>query len=251
MDGSRTTRLLASPKLKWRFALKLYMDVDTRRPPDSWHPTPFNLAMLKILGKAPSINVRKVLWTCAELNLPFDREDWGSGFKSTQTPEFLSLNPNGLVPVIRDGDFVLWESNAIIRYLASRYNGAHLYPTNPIERARIDQWIDWQATDLNRSWSYAFLGLVRRSAEHQAADQIARSIESWTRNMDILDRQLHTTGAFVAGKQFTLADIPIGLSVNRWFGTPIQHGHFPAVSSYFERLNEQRGFAAYCGNGQP
>src|SRR5271154_7612718 len=72
--------------------------------------------MLKILGKASSINVRKVLWTCAELNLPFEREDWGTGFRSTETPEFLSLNPNGMVPVLKDGDFVLWESNSIIRY---------------------------------------------------------------------------------------------------------------------------------------
>jgi len=119
--------------------------------------------MLKILGKASSINVRKVLWACAELHLPFEREDWGTGFRPADTPEFLSLNPNGLVPVIKDGDFVLWESNSIIRYLASRYGGQALYPADPVVRAPIDQWMDWQATDLNRSWSYAFLGLVRKS----------------------------------------------------------------------------------------
>ncbi len=79
--------------------------------------------MLDILGKIPSINVRKVLWTCAELQLPFEREDWGAGFRSPNTPEFLALNPNGLVPVLRDGDLVLWESNTIIRYLATRYGG--------------------------------------------------------------------------------------------------------------------------------
>jgi glutathione S-transferase len=82
--------------------------------------------MLKIFGKASSINVRKVLWTCAELNLPFEREDWGTGFQPTDTPEFLSLNPNGMFPVLKDGDFVLWESNSIIRYLAARYSGEHL-----------------------------------------------------------------------------------------------------------------------------
>jgi glutathione S-transferase len=207
--------------------------------------------MLEILGKASSINVRKVLWTCAELNLAFEREDWGSGFRPTQSPEFLSLNPNGLVPVIRDGDFVLWESNTIIRYLTARYDGAHLYPADPLLRARVDQWIDWQAADLNRSWSYAFLGLVRQSASHQAASEIALSIENWTRHMRVLDKQLHATGAFVAGKQFSLADIPIGLSVNRWFGTPFEHPHFPAVSEYFERLSERPGFGAHCGNGLP
>jgi glutathione S-transferase len=207
--------------------------------------------MLEILGKASSINVRKVLWTCAELNLAFEREDWGSGFRSTQTPEFLSLNPNGLVPVVRDGDVVLWESNTIIRYLAARYDGAHLYPADPLLRARVDQWIDWQAADLNRSWSYAFLGLVRQSAAHQVASEIALSIDNWTRHMRILDEQLRATGAFVAGKQFSLADIPIGLSVNRWFGTPFEHPHFPAVSGYFERLRERPGFGVHCGNGLP
>ncbi|MEM5399996.1 glutathione S-transferase [Paraburkholderia unamae] len=207
--------------------------------------------MLNILGKASSINVRKVLWTCVELNLPFEREDWGSGFRSTHTPEFLALNPNALVPVIRDGDFVLWESNTIIRYLASRYGGAQLYPADAFERARVDQWMDWQATDLNRSWSYAFLALVRASPAHQAPGEIALSIENWTRHMRILDARLQATGAFVAGAQFSLADIPVGLSVNRWFGTPFEHPHLPAVSAYFERLAERPGFAVHCANGTP
>lgn len=105
--------------------------------------------MLRILGKASSINVRKVLWACEELNLPFVREDWGSGFLSTHSTEFLALNPNGMVPVIEDGDWVLWESNTILRYLANAYGGAALYPTAPRERARVDQWMDWQATNLN------------------------------------------------------------------------------------------------------
>ncbi|MUL54945.1 glutathione S-transferase, partial [Pseudomonas aeruginosa] len=84
--------------------------------------------MLEILGKASSINVRKVLWTCAELDLPYRREDWGSGFRDTHAEEFLALNPNAMVPVLRDGELVLWESNSIIRYLANRYAGERLYP---------------------------------------------------------------------------------------------------------------------------
>lgn len=95
--------------------------------------------MLRILGKASSINVRKVLWTCAELNLPFEREDWGSGFQSTLTPQFLALNPCAMVPVIQDDDFTLWESNSIIRYLASRYGGEQLYPS---ERVPARGWIN-------------------------------------------------------------------------------------------------------------
>lgn len=84
--------------------------------------------MLRILGKASSINVRKVLWTCAELNLPFKREDWGSDFRPTDTLDFLTLNPNGMVPVLVDGDAVLWESNTICRFRAARYGEGRLLP---------------------------------------------------------------------------------------------------------------------------
>jgi glutathione S-transferase len=207
--------------------------------------------MLRILGKASSINVRKVLWTCAELQLPFDREDWGSGFKTTHTPEFLALNPCAMVPVIQDGDFTLWESNTIIRYLASRYGGAQLYPTEPMARARVDQWIDWQASELNRSWSYPLMSLVRKSPDYQDNAALAVGIEQWSKNMEILDRQLESTGAYVSGNEFSLADIPIGLSVNRWFETPLAHPHLPAVSAYYERLNQREGYRLYGRNGTP
>ena len=205
--------------------------------------------MLKILGRASSINVRKVLWACAELNLPFEREDWGTGFRYTDTPEFLSLNPNGMVPVLKDGDFVLWESNSIIRYLAARYSGEHLYPTDPLARARVDQWMDWQATDLNKSWSYPFLALVRKLPSHQDREALAAGCASWSGHMGILDRQLQSTGRFVAGEHFTLADIPIGLSVNRWFGTPFPHPDFPSVTAYFERLSQRDGYRMFGRNG--
>ncbi|MBW0445142.1 glutathione S-transferase family protein [bacterium M00.F.Ca.ET.228.01.1.1] len=207
--------------------------------------------MLKILGKASSINVRKVLWTCSELQLPFEREDWGAGFKDPNDAEFLALNPNGLVPVLKDGDFVLWESNSIIRYLASRYGGERLYPSEPVARAKIDQWMDWQATELNRSWSYAFLALVRKLQTHQAQTEISMSIANWTRFMQILNRQLERTASFVAAEHFSLADIAIALSVNRWFSTPFQHAYLPAVSAYFDRLADRPGFAAHCRNGTP
>ena len=207
--------------------------------------------MLRILGKASSINVRKVLWTCAELQIPFKREDWGSGFRSTNDAQFLALNPCAMVPVIQDGDFTLWESNTIIRYLAARYDGSHLYPTDAQTRARIDQWIDWQASELNRSWSYAFLSLVRQSPEHQDSAALAVGIEQWSKNMAILDRQLEKTGAYVSGEQFSLADIPIGLSVNRWFETPLAHPDFAAVKAYYERLSLRPGYLLHGRNGTP
>lgn len=207
--------------------------------------------MLKILGKTSSINVRKVLWTCAELGLAFDQEDWGSGFRSTTAPEFIALNPNAMVPVVRDGEFVLWESNSIIRYLAGRYRGEWLYPIDPIERFRCDQWIDWQASELNRSWSYAFLALVRQSPAHRDAQQIAASCESWTRHMAIVESQLARTGAYIAGPAFSLADIPLALSINRWLETPLQHADFPAVTAYMTRLAARDAYRLYCRNGTP
>ncbi|ALU60599.1 glutathione S-transferase [Pseudomonas syringae] len=207
--------------------------------------------MLRILGKTSSINVRKVLWTCEELKIPFTQEDWGSGFKPANTEAFVALNPNAMVPVIVDDDFVLWESNSIIRYLSNRYAGDPVYPRDPCARAQTDQWIDWQGSDLNRSWSYAFMALVRRSTEHQDPAAIAASCAQWARHMQILDRQLEKTGTYVCGERFTLADIPIGLSVNRWFETPLEHPDLPAVNAYYERLSHRSGYLLYGRNGTP
>ena len=207
--------------------------------------------MLRILGKASSINVRKVLWTCAELTLPFELEEWGSGFKPTDTPAFLALNPNAMVPVIQDEDFTLWESNTIIRYLATRHGANALYPAEARARARVDQWIDWQASDLNTAWRYAFLSLVRRSPQHQDHQALHAACLQWSHCMEILERQLQTTGGYVAGPHFSLADIPIGLSVNRWLETPYDRPSLPAVDADYQRLKERPGFRRYGANGTP
>ena len=144
--------------------------------------------MLTILGKSPSINVRKVLWTCAELKLPFNQEEFGAGAMAVNTPEFMALNPNAMVPVIRDGDFVLWESNTICRYLAGKYGRSDLLPVDPQARAKVEQWMDWQATELNNSWRYAFMALVRKSPAHADAQAIAASIQNWNRHMEVSKR---------------------------------------------------------------
>jgi len=207
--------------------------------------------MLKILGKATSINVRKVLWCCDELDVPFEREDWGSGYRPTDTPAFLALNPNGFVPVIDDDGFILWESHSIIRYLAATCDGASIYPAEPQARAKVDQWMDWQASELNISWRYAFNALVRQSPANQDPAAITASIADWSKNMAILERQLAKTGAYVAGSAFSLADIPIGLSVNRWFSTPFERPDYSAVAAYFDRLGQRAGFMHHGRNGIP
>jgi glutathione S-transferase len=121
--------------------------------------------MLQVLGRTSSINVRKVLWACDEIGIPHQRSDWGLGFRPTRSPEFLALNPNALVPVMieDDGAFVLWESNTICRYLAARHGRHDLLPAEARGRARVEQWMDWQAGELNNAWRYAFMALVRQS----------------------------------------------------------------------------------------
>jgi glutathione S-transferase len=198
--------------------------------------------MMRILGKASSINVRKVLWTASELGIAFQQEDWGSGFRSTQEPEFLALNPNAMVPVLVDGDAVLWESNTISRYLANRYGDGRLLPAEALARAKVEQWMDWQATELNNAWRYAFMGLVRGSPAHQDPVQIAAGIAGWNRQMGLLERHLETAGDYVAGGAFSLADIVLGLSTHRWRKTPMnERPEYPAIAAWMARLEARPG----------
>ncbi len=207
--------------------------------------------MLKLLGKSSSINVRKVLWLCTELQLDIEHEQWGSGHRPTQTSEFLKLNPNAMVPVVLDGPLVLWESNTICRYLAGREQRSDLLPTAPVERARVEQWMDWQATELNTAWRYAFMALVRLSPAHADPQALAASVHEWNRLMQILDRQLDKTGAHAAGAGFTLADIVLGVSANRWLMTPMARPTLPAVQAWLTRLRERPGFRLHGENGTP
>lgn len=209
------------------------------------------MTRLQILGRVSSINVRKVLCTCDEIGLEYDREDWGMGFRPTSDPAFRALNPNGLVPVVRDGDLVLWESNVICRYLAAKQGRADLLPADPAGRARVEMWMDWQATEFNASWRYAFLGLVRKLPGFDDPKQMAASIKDWTAKIALLDRRLRESGGHVAGAAFTLADIPVGLGVNRWFCSPIERPDFPAVGAYYDRLRQRPAFARHSGPDLP
>lgn len=206
---------------------------------------------MRVLGKPTSINVRKVLWTCAELSLACELEPWGAGLRDTSDPAFLALNPNALVPVLIDGDFVLWESNAICRYLAASRGAEALLPAVPRARALVEQWMDWQSAELNPAWRYAFMGLVRKSTAHADPAAIDASVAQWNRQMAILDAQLARTGAYVTGDVFTLADVVLGLSTHRYYATPIERRRLPAVEAYYERLAARPAFREYGRNGVP
>lgn len=207
--------------------------------------------MIKVLGRASSINVRKVLWTCVELGLDIVHEPWGDPSLPLQSPAFLAHNPQGLVPVLVDGDAVLTESNTICRYLAARQDRHDLLPASPLLRAQVEQWMDWQATELNNAWRYAFMALVRRSPLHTDEAAIAASVQEWNRQMSLLDAALAHGAPYVTGAHFTVADVVLGLSAQRWQSAPITHAELPHVLAYLRRLNERKGFQQHGNNGMP
>ncbi|MES2834309.1 MAG: glutathione S-transferase family protein [Pseudomonadota bacterium] len=191
--------------------------------------------MLRVLGRMSSINVRKVLWTAAEAGCQVDHDPaWGDGL-STRSPEFLALNPNGLIPVAITRDGALWESNTICRFLVSAADRDDLLPNAPFARAQVEKWMDWQAADLNAAWRPAFLALVRGDRSI-AKEEIQRSGDQWNSLMSRLEQRIGETGAYVAGSTFTVADVGIGLSLQRWLLTPMQRPAAPALSAYRARL---------------
>ena len=203
--------------------------------------------MLELYGKPTSINVRKVLWLCAGLDLPLHHDP-------APAPELLAaLNPNRQVPVLRDGGFVLWESNSICRYLAARAGRDDLLPAAAQPRARVEQWMDWQASDLNSAWRQVFMARVRQHPDYPDDARAEASLAQWNRLMGVLDAQLADGRAHVTGSAFTLADIVLGLSTQRWRSTPGSTPgstpRLPNVEAWFERLRQQPGFAEHVDNG--
>lgn len=153
------------------------------------------MAKLRLLGRTSSINVRKVLWTLAELDVPFDHEDeWGTPARDLTSSAFKTLNPNSLVPVLEDKEVVLWESNTICRYLASTYDRQDLLPSSAAERAQVDMWMDWQATELNTAWRYAFMHLIRKDPAYADRSQVTKSVERANALMVMLDKHLESSG---------------------------------------------------------
>ena len=132
--------------------------------------------MLRLWGRTSSINVRKVLWTLQELGVPFERIDAGLAYGHNHTPDYLAKNPNALVPMLEDGDFTLWESNAIVRYLCAKYGDATLYPEDLRQRFDAERWMDWQQTTLNRAGGPAFIQWIRTPAEQRQLAVIAQSV---------------------------------------------------------------------------
>lgn len=205
--------------------------------------------MLKVYGRANSINVRKVLWMLDEVGEKYEREDWGRGFRSTDDPVFRKINPVGVVPVIDDGTFRLRESNTIVRYLAEKHGRADLYPKDLQARATTESWMDWASTDFANGMRPVFHALVVKNPAF--ANMVESGAAEWAKQMSVLEEHLSAKGPYVMGQGFTIGDIPVGLVVNRWFSIDFKKPAFKAVAAYYERLGQRPGYKAHGRNGTP
>ncbi len=197
--------------------------------------------MLRIHGRTSSANVMKPLWVAEELGLPFEQIDVGGPFGGTDAPAYRALNPNGLVPTIEDDGLVLWESNAIVRYLCSRYGRGSLCPEDAQTRARADQWMDWKLTTVSPVMTPIFWGLVRTKPEDRDEAGIARAIRRGHGMFALLDSAL-ANQPFVAGDTFTMGDIPLGPQVHRWFSLVQERPPMPHLEAWYARLQARPAF---------
>lgn len=187
--------------------------------------------MLRVWGRLSSINVRKVVLCAQVLELPFERIDAGLSFGVVNTPAYRAKNPNGLVPLLEDGDFTLWESNAIVRYLCCRA-GSALYPQDLRQRFDAERWMDWQQTALNRVSGGAFLQWIRTPEAQRDPAAIAASVAATEPLFAQLDEHL-SRHAFMAGDALTMADIPIACEVHRWWGLPQPRPAWPHLERWY------------------
>ncbi|HEY0181383.1 MAG TPA: glutathione S-transferase [Rhodopila sp.] len=201
-----------------------------------------------VWGRNTSSNVMKVLWGLSELGLAFERIDVGGAFGKTDTPAYRAMNPTGLVPTLQEGEFTLWESNAILRYLGQVHaSGASLWPAEPHARADIDRWMDAQQSVLNRPMRDVFWGLVRTPADRRDLRAVKAAIDEATRAWQLIEAGLDRHD-FIAGSAFTLCDIPWGVHAHRWFGIDYQgltRPELPALRAWYDRLCQRPAYKQY------
>ena len=197
--------------------------------------------MLEIWGRKNSMNVQKVLWCCEELGISFRRHDVGGLFGGTGEEEYLARNPTGLVPTITEGDFALWESNSIVRYLSAKHGEGTLWPEDPAERAFADKWMDFQLGTLWPAFKGTLLGLIRTAPEQRDPAKIEASVRDTAEVLTILDAHLKDH-EFVAGRSLTMGDISLGSSIYRWLELDIQRPDLRAIEAWHARLEERPAY---------
>lgn len=203
--------------------------------------------MLKILGRNTSSNVQKVMWAIGELDLAHERIDVGGPFGGNQEPDYLAMNPNGLVPTMIDGDFVLWESNSIVRYLANGHGAESLEPKSAQMRARASQWMDWQLSVVSPAIIGAFWGLIRTPAEQRDMAAIEASKKKTTATMLIFDKWL-ADNAYAAGDDFSIGDIPLGIMAYRYLQLVPEHPPLPHLQRWYDAIAARPAFHNHVGS---
>jgi glutathione S-transferase len=197
--------------------------------------------MIKIWGRTDSSNVQKVLWCMGELRLEFERVDLGGKFGGNKETAYLEMNPNGLVPTIQDGDFILWESNSILRYLNEKYGGGQLMPGSPEGRASANRWMDWQLSVLNGAMVPLFWNLIRTPPDKRDPGTVQTALQKSTDVWQIVEKQLART-KYLAGDDFTLGDIPAGVWAYRWFSLPIDRPKLDRLEAWYKALCGRRPY---------
>jgi len=200
--------------------------------------------LLKIWGRADSYNLQKVMWCVAELGIAHRRIDAGGAFGVTDRPGYLAMNPNGRVPTIDDDGFVLWESNAIVRYLAARHGTGTLCPADPRARADADRWMTWQSATVGRNMRGLIHALFNPPPDRRDPAAAAPLVEIALGHWAILDAHLGDR-AYVTGDDFTMGDIPIGAYAFRWFAMDLERPAMPALEAWYGRLGERAAFRAH------
>lgn len=206
--------------------------------------------MITIYGRATSSNVRKVLFFLEDLGLPYERLDYGRGFAPANTPEFLALNPNALVPVLADAGTVIWESHAILRYLAAKYGPESYYPRDLGRRAIVDQWLDWNLGHVAPCIMVLFLRHFMKMGEFTDRE-VEQAEAECAKLFTILNGQLAKTGAYVAGPDITIADNSLGMTLHRWLNLPLKRPDLAEVSRYYETLCRLPSFEKTVRIGMP
>jgi glutathione S-transferase len=196
--------------------------------------------MITIWGRNTSSNVQKVLWLCEEIGLKFDRKDVGGSFGGLDTPQFLALNPNKSIPVIEDGGTVVWESHAVLRFLATKYGSDTLYPAEPAARSQVERWLDWHLGVLAPAITPVFLGYFRTPPAARNETELARQVAHLTTAMTLLEHEIENR-AFIAGNKLTIADIAFGNSVWRWFAFPFERPNLQNLAAWQARVAERPG----------
>lgn len=200
--------------------------------------------MLTIWGRANSINVQKVLWCCTELNLAYQRHDLGGPYGGLDTSAFLAMNPNGKIPAVQDGDLVVWESHAILRYLGAAYGAGSLWPEDPKARAPMESWLDWAHTEAYFHLRDIFFHKVRLPEAERDPALAAMRLKDLTPRMAMLATAVGD-GPYLLGERFSLADIPAALILDRWYKMDIERVELPALDDYYDRLCARPAYALH------